>query len=53
MSSIGQQYDWQLRITVGGIGFTSPGCDTEAEAQGLKKMVEAIDGVSKAEVEHR
>lgn len=46
-----QGYNWQVRITVGGIDWTSPGCETRAEAEALKQIVADSDDVDSAEVE--
>lgn len=46
-------YAWQLRIRVGGIDFTSFGCESKGEAESLKAFVEDKDEVQKAEVERR
>lgn len=46
-----QHYNWRVRITVAGIDFTSPGCDTKREAKVLKARAESRDDVTKAEVE--
>jgi len=46
-----QGYNWQVRITVGGIDWTSPGCETRAEAEALKSIVKDQSDVDSAEVE--
>lgn len=53
MSGIDQGYDWQLRITVGGVDFTSPGCESEAEAKALKNIVSSNSDVDIVAVERR
>jgi len=46
-------YNWELRIDVGGISFTSPGCESEMEAEALKAAVQDKDDVDRAEVQRR
>jgi hypothetical protein len=46
-------YDWQARITVAGIDWTSPGCSSKAEAEALAAQARSKDDVESAEVERR
>lgn len=53
MSGLDNSYNWEVAISVGGITWTSPGCDSKMEAESLMLMVKDKTDVDKAEVQRR
>lgn len=43
-------YPWNIRVDVGGVTFTGPGMETQAQAEAVKTKVEASADIQNVEV---